>query len=60
MSTERVPDAAELAHTPTARLVVGERRLYGLVGDQLAYATELHVPEVGGFAPHLSAQLTRI
>ena len=51
---------AELAHTPTARLVVGERRLYGLVGDQLAYATELHVPEVGGFAPHLSAQLTRI
>jgi THAP4-like, heme-binding beta-barrel domain len=49
-----------LAHTATARPVIGERRLYALVGDTLAYATELHLPTADGFEPHLSAQLERV
>jgi hypothetical protein len=49
-----------LAHTATARPVIGERRLYAVVGDTLAYASELHLPGTGGFAPHLTAQLERV
>lgn len=46
--------------TRTARAVIGERRLYALVDDDLAYASELHVPGAGGFTPHLSGRLERI
>jgi hypothetical protein len=43
----------------TARLVDGERRLYGLVDGDLVYAAEL---AVGGepYAPHLNARLARL
>ena len=47
-----------VAGTPTARAVSAERRLYAVVGDELAYATELAV-ESGQFAPHLNARLRR-
>ncbi|TAM92293.1 MAG: FABP family protein [Jatrophihabitans sp.] len=47
---------------PTARVVDGERRLYGLVagedGERLVYATEL-APGGQPFAPHLNARLAR-
>jgi hypothetical protein len=46
--------------TRTARAVIGERRLYALVDDDLAYASELHVPGAGGFTPHLTARLERL
>jgi hypothetical protein len=49
-----------LVGTATARAVNGERRLYAVVGDTLAYATELSTPDSDGFAPHLSARLDRI
>ena len=48
-----------VACTATARPIVGERRLYAVVGDTLAYASELHVAADGGFEPHLSARLNR-
>jgi hypothetical protein len=44
--------------TPTARQVAGERRLYGLRGESLAYATELALPGAD-FGPHLNAALRR-
>jgi THAP4-like, heme-binding beta-barrel domain len=45
-------------HTPTAKAVDGERRLYAVRGAELSYATEL---AVGGrpYAPHLNGSLTR-
>lgn len=46
------------APAPTARPVDGERRLYGLVGEELAYATEL-APAGRPYAPHLNARLSR-
>jgi hypothetical protein len=52
-----------VGYTATARPIVGERRLYAVVGDNLAYASELHVggeSAGAGFAPHLSARLDRI
>jgi hypothetical protein len=52
--------SADVAQTATARAVVAERRLYAVVDDSLAYATELHVSAGGGFAPHLSARLDRV
>jgi hypothetical protein len=46
-------------HAASAKNVDAERRLYALVADDLAYATEL---AVGGssLAPHLNARLTRL
>ncbi|HEY2042163.1 MAG TPA: FABP family protein [Jatrophihabitans sp.] len=45
--------------TPTAKQIAGERRLYALVDETLAYVQELAiVPEE--FRPHLNARLTRI
>jgi len=43
--------------TPTAKQVAGERRLYAISGDTLAYATELAVTD--DYAPHLNATLQR-
>jgi hypothetical protein len=45
--------------TPTARQVDGERRLYALIGEELAYATEL-APADRPYAPHLNARLARV
>jgi hypothetical protein len=45
--------------TPTAKGVGGERRLYAVSGDALAYATELALPGQD-FAPHLNATLQRV
>ncbi len=45
-------------HTPSAKAVAGERRLYALRGDELMYATEL-APGGEPFAPHLNARLVR-
>jgi THAP4-like, heme-binding beta-barrel domain len=47
-----------LAATATARAVAGERRLYAVVGNTLAYATELGLPKQD-FVPHLSGHLKR-
>lgn len=46
------------AHTPTAKAVDAERRLYALVDEALAYASEL-APGDRPMAPHLNARLTR-
>jgi hypothetical protein len=43
---------------PTAKDVAGERRLYAISGDTLAYATELAITP-DSYAPHLNATLTR-
>ena len=43
---------------PSAKRVDGERRLYALVDDVLAYATEL-APGGAEYAPHLNARLAR-
>ena len=43
---------------PTAKGVAGERRLYAISADTLAYATELALPG-GDYAPHLNATLQR-
>ena len=51
-------DAPAWSRTATARAVIGERRLYAVVGDTLAYATELATPDSDGFAPHLTASST--
>lgn len=50
-----------VASTPTAREVAGERRLYAVSGDTLAYATELALPGEAEpeYAPHLNATLYR-
>jgi hypothetical protein len=45
-------------HAPSAKDVDGERRLYAMLGDELAYATEL-APAGAPFAPHLNARLAR-
>ena len=44
--------------TPTARQVAGERRLYALRDESLAYATELALPGAD-FEPHLNGALRR-
>ncbi|MDT4915215.1 MAG: hypothetical protein QOC66_4343 [Pseudonocardiales bacterium] len=46
-------------HTPSAKSVAGERRLYAVRADELAYATEL-APGGRPFAPHLNARLVRV
>lgn len=46
-------------HTPTAKDVAGERRLYAVRADELRYATEL-APGGHPFAPHLNAALLRL
>jgi hypothetical protein len=43
---------------PTAKPVAGERRLYAISGDTLAYATELAITP-DNYAPHLNATLHR-
>jgi THAP4-like, heme-binding beta-barrel domain len=48
-----------IVSTPTAKQVAGERRLYAISGDTLAYATELALtPEE--YTPHLNATLQRV
>jgi hypothetical protein len=48
-----------VARTPSAKDVSADRRLYGLVGEDLAYAMDLAA--VGeSLAPHLSARLRRV
>ena len=47
-----------VATTPTAKGVGGERRLYAISGDTLAYATELALPDQD-YLPHLNATLHR-
>jgi hypothetical protein len=49
---------ASVSTTPTAKQVDGERRLYAVSGDSLAYATELALPG-RDYAPHLNATLRR-
>lgn len=44
--------------TPTAKTIGGERRLYALVNDALAYVEELAI-EPGQYRPHLQAELSR-
>jgi hypothetical protein len=46
------------AHTPSAKTVDGERRLYAVRGTELMYATEL-APAGSAFAPHLNGRLHR-
>lgn len=46
------------AHAPTAKTVDAERRLYALVGGDLAYASEL-APGGRPLAAHLNARLIR-
>jgi hypothetical protein len=57
-------ETAAVQHTPTAKDVRGERRLYAIngdaiTGDTLVYATELQYAD-RPMAPHLNASLTRI
>ncbi len=48
-----------VARTPTAKEVSAERRLYGMVGEELMYAAEMAA--VGQpMQPHLSARLARV
>jgi hypothetical protein len=44
--------------TPTAKTVAGERRLYALVGGELAFLQELAL-EPDEYRPHLNARLKR-
>jgi THAP4-like, heme-binding beta-barrel domain len=46
-------------HAPSAKDVTGERRLYAIVDDDLAYATDL-APAGQPYAPHLNARLRRV
>jgi hypothetical protein len=48
---------ATVSGTPSARAVSAERRLYAVLDDTLAYATELDTG--AGLAAHLNARLTR-
>lgn len=48
-----------IASTPTAKNVAGERRLYAISGDTLAYATELALTP-DDYTPHLNATLQRL
>jgi hypothetical protein len=50
---------SSVVSTPTAKHVSGERRLYAISADTLAYATELAL-QGDEFAPHLNATLKRI
>lgn len=52
-------DSISVAGTPTAKAVDGDRRLYALVDDDLAYAQEL-APGGTGYAPHLTGRLRRV
>ena len=45
--------------TPTAKQIAGERRLYALQDETLAYVQELAL-EPGAYRPHLNAQLQRV
>jgi hypothetical protein len=45
--------------SPTAKQIAGERRLYALVDETLAYVQELAL-EPAEFHPHLQAQLSRV
>lgn len=47
-----------IVSAPTAKQVAGERRLYAISGDTLAYATELALT-ADNYAPHLNATLNR-
>jgi hypothetical protein len=47
------------AHTPSAKVVDGERRFYAVRDGDLVYATEL-APGGQPFAPHLNARLARV
>ncbi len=48
-----------VARTPTAKEVAAERRLYGMVGEELMYAADMAA--VGQpMQPHLSARLSRV
>ena len=47
-----------VGRTATAKETFGERRLYALAGQTLAYVQELAVAP-GDFQPHLQAELTR-
>lgn len=47
-----------VGYTPTAKAVAGERRLYALVGGELAYVQELAL-QPADYRPHLQARLTR-
>jgi len=49
----------EARHAPSAKDVDGERRLYAITQDDLAYATEL-APGGQPYAPHLNARLRRV
>jgi hypothetical protein len=49
---------SSVVSTPTAKQVAGERRLYAISGDTLAYATELALHD-DDYAPHLNATLKR-
>ena len=51
--------SAAVVDAPGAKDVVGERRLYALVGDGLGYATELAAMGLD-YRPHLTAQLDRV
>jgi hypothetical protein len=51
--------SASIVAAPSAVDVDGNRRLYAIVGDELAYAHEL-APAGQPFAPHLSARLYRL
>jgi THAP4-like, heme-binding beta-barrel domain len=46
-------------HSPSAKDVDGERRLYAIREDGLVYATEL-APGGQPYAPHLNARLARV
>ena len=48
-----------IVRTPTAKHVAGERRLYAISGDTLAYATELALTP-DEYTPHLNATLQRV
>ncbi len=50
--------ATGVGMTATARRVTGERRIYAVRGDTLAYATELGLPDQP-LTPHLNGELTR-
>jgi hypothetical protein len=47
-----------VAFTPTAKQLAGERRLFALVDETLAYVQELAI-EPDDFRPHLNAHLVR-
>jgi nitrobindin-like protein len=48
---------SSIVSAPTAKQVGGERRLYAISGNTLAYATELAVTDE--YAPHLNGTLER-